>query len=198
MRLKAHGVSVIFCAVLFFARLGFAATGFASGEDGFAAAGEIPGKHFTVLYESGVDIASVAEQLNIGSTDALLAGQAPVAGLSRQQEFSRMLDTLFIRVCTILDMPLYSFQGTLKLCRDDERLKGVYAELFGRNLAPTRPFYAYALNTIYVSAQNCKSGLLGHEIAHAVMSRYFVVLPSVKIQEVLSGYVEYQLRKTAE
>jgi hypothetical protein len=37
--------------------------------------------------------------------------------------------------------------------------------------------------------------VLGHEIAHAIMSHYFVVLPSEKIQEVLAGFVEYQLRK---
>ena len=38
--------------------------------------------------------------------------------------------------------------------------------------------------------------VLGHEIGHAVISHYFVVLPSVKVQEVLAVYVEYQLRKT--
>ena len=52
------------------------------------------------------------------------------------------------------------------------------------------------MNTIYASAENFKIGVIGHEIAHAVISHYFVVQPSVKIQEVLAGYVEYQLRKT--
>lgn len=35
-------------------------------------------------------------------------------------------------------------------------------------------------------------------MGHALMSHYFVVQPSVKIQEVLAGYVEYQLRKSKE
>jgi len=38
---------------------------------------------------------------------------------------------------------------------------------------------------------------LGHEIGHAVISNYFVVQPPIRIQEVLAGYVEYQLRKAA-
>jgi len=35
-----------------------------------------------------------------------------------------------------------------------------------------------------------------HEIAHAVISHYFIVPPPAKIQEVLAGYVEYDLRKS--
>ena len=54
------------------------------------------------------------------------------------------------------------------------------------------------INTIYITAENFKKAVLGHEVAHAVISHYFVVQPSMKVQEVLAGYIEYQLRKTAE
>ena len=36
---------------------------------------------------------------------------------------------------------------------------------------------------------------IAHEIAHAIINHYFVVPPSVKMQEILSGYVEYSLNK---
>ncbi len=38
--------------------------------------------------------------------------------------------------------------------------------------------------------------LLGHEMGHVIISHYFVVPPSYRIQEVLTGYVEFQLRKS--
>ena len=167
-----------------------------AAEDGFVAVKKIPGKHFTVFLESGVDVPALSKLLDIGSSERLLAGKSTETGFSPEQELADMVDTIFIRVCDILDMRLYSFEGDIKICRDNRRLGLVYRDLFGRDLNPTRAFYAQELNILYVSAQDFKSGILGHEIAHAVMSRYFVVQPSVKIQEILSGYVEYQLRKS--
>jgi hypothetical protein len=37
--------------------------------------------------------------------------------------------------------------------------------------------------------------MLGHEIAHAIISSFFIVPPPEKIQEVLAGYVDYSLLK---
>ena len=168
-------------------------------DDGFVTAEKIAGKHFTVLYESGVDISSLTEQLNIGPSDRILAGKTTKTKFSAEQELSEMLDTLFIRVCDILDMRLYnSFEGTIKICRNDERLKEIFFDLFSKELNSNYPFYVHRFSTIYVSPENFTTAVMGHEIAHAVMSNYFVVLPSVKIQEVLAGYVEYQLRKDLE
>jgi len=60
-----------------------------------------------------------------------------------------------------------------------------------------RSFYVFDSNTIFISYQDLTLGMLGHEIAHAVISGYFVVPPPDKVQEVLAGYVEYSLRKAA-
>jgi hypothetical protein len=50
-------------------------------------------------------------------------------------------------------------------------------------------------NTIYVSLKDVSLGMLAHEVAHAIISSYFVVAPPEKVQEVLAGYVEYSIRK---
>ncbi|NQS99649.1 MAG: hypothetical protein HQ595_01075, partial [Candidatus Omnitrophica bacterium] len=96
----------------------------------------------------------------------------------------------------ILDMRLYNnFRGKVKICRNDYQLQRTYLNLLSTDLNSNFPFYIHSSKTIYVSAENFTTQALGHEIAHAVISHYFVVLPSVKTQEVLAGYVEYQLRK---
>ena len=105
------------------------------------------------------------------------------------------LDTLFLRVGDILDMNLYSFHGNIKICNDLLGLKNIYSNLFGADLGDRISFYASEVNTIYISGANFERGVLGHEIAHALICRYFFVPPSIKIQELLAMYVEYQLRK---
>ena len=58
-----------------------------------------------------------------------------------------------------------------------------------------RSYYLHETNTVYISYKDLTLGMLGHEIAHAIISNYFVVLPSAEVQEILSGYVEYSLKK---
>ena len=165
-------------------------------DDGFTAAEKIAGRYFTVSYQPGVDFSSLLEQLDIGPSDRLLAGKSANTKLPPKEELAEMLDTLFLRVCNILDMRLYNkFQGQIKICKSDGQLRQVYFNFFSQQLNSNYPFYIHHYKTIYVSAENFTSAVMGHEIAHAVISNYFVVLPPVKIQEVLAGYVEYQLRK---
>lgn len=168
-------------------------------DDGFGPAKRIEGKYFTIYYSTQLEPSSLARQLNVTSSDKVLAGGSIIEG----EGFSGlgltdMVDTLFMRVCNILDMDLYSFKGNIKICRDQKQISEIYNNLFYKELNNRRSFYVYSLNTIYISADSFKREILGHEIGHAVISHYFVVLPSVKVQEVLATYVEYQLRKSGK
>lgn len=166
-----------------------------AADDGFIAAGKIVAKNFTLFYESGVDVAALPRQLNLSPAERMIEGRGAAGSLSAENNLSDMLDTLFVRISDILDMHLYSFTGTIKVCKDQSRLSNIYSALYDSDLKGRYSFYAYEPNTVYISAQNFTTAVLGHEMAHAIISHYFVVLPSVKIQEILSGYVEYQLRK---
>lgn len=163
-------------------------------DDNFGQAKVIKGKHFTVYYASGVDIFSLAQELNIGPAEKILVGRSTETNSRPETELTDMLDTLFLRVCGILDMHLFSFKGTIKICCDYEHLNSIYRGLFNRDLkAPS--LYIYTFNTIYITPEGFKCEIIGHEIAHAIISNYFVVQPPEKVAEVLAGYVEYQLRK---
>lgn len=168
-------------------------------EDDFGPAKKLQTKQFTVYYSPQIDISALAKNLRISFSDRVLAGTDPNANASGgQTEFAEALDTLFFTVSSILDMNLYSFQGTIKICRDINRLNNIYTYLFSSSLGGKPSFYSHDLNTIYISQEHFSREVLGHEIAHAIISRYFVVQPPVKASEVLSGYVEYQLRKTEQ
>jgi len=189
---KIYKITVIFAFVFF---LGINAS-FAI-DDGFGAAKKIEGRYFTIYYEPQIEITQLLQQLNIGPADKLLAGKPLDESFSSETGLAEMLDVLFLEVSEVLDMHLYSFHGTIKISRDTFELNDIYNYLFKKD-ATTRSFYVYDLNTIYTCANNFTRGIIGHEIAHAIMSNYFVVQPSVRVQEVLAMYVEYQLKKFEE
>lgn len=177
---------------IFFAVLGLAC----ASEDGFGQAMNVSGQYFTVYYSPALEVDTLSKELNIGTVDKILAGE-PSRSISNspKNDLAGMLDVLFMRVGDILDMHLYNFHGTIKICADDKALSAIYSNLFDAELGNRFSFYAYSLNTIYISSQHFTREILGHEIAHAIISNYFVVSPPIKASEVLAGYVEYQLRK---
>lgn len=163
-------------------------------EDGFGSIRKIEGQHFTVFLALPLDEAALTRKLNISPIEGILMEGATAGGSGSRLGLASMLDTLFLQVSDILDMHIYSYTGTIKVCRDYSQLKEIYSDLFNSEL--TRySFYVAEFNTIYISSESFTREILGHEIAHAIISRYFVVQPPVKIQEVLAGYVEYQLRR---
>ena len=165
-------------------------------DDGFASARKIESAHFAIFLAAQVEYAQLAQKLNVTQVDRIMVDADAKAG--PLSTLSEMLDILFLRVCNTLDMQLYSFKGNIKICKDYEQLKSIYKNLFNADLGGMVSFYVYDLNTIYISTESFKREVLGHEIAHAVISHYFVVQPPMKVQEVLAGYVEYQLRKAAK
>lgn len=164
-------------------------------EDGFEPAKKAAGKHFVVYYEPDINIPRLTQILDITHADKFLAGKPfEDENNSPESKFAGMLDILFMRISDILNMHLYSFQGQIKLCRNREQLNKIYYSLF-KNELNSPSFYVYSLNTIYISQADFQYEIIGHEMAHAITSHYFVVLPPVKIQELLANYVEYQLKK---
>ena len=160
--------------------------------DDFGAAKKIESQHFTVFYAPQLDLSLLLEKLDISAADLVISEVPSVKGNS----LATALDTLYSIVMKALDMNLYSLQGNLKICSDRKHLNNVYESIFGRKLK-TSSFYINEYNTIYISADDFTKEVLGHEIAHMIISHYFVVQPPQKVAEILSGYVEYQLRKSS-
>jgi len=167
-------------------------------DDGFSAAKTVEARKFVVQIASGIDEGALVQSLDIGPSHKILAGQ-PLDGVSFSPDsLGDLLDALFIWAGNVLDMQLYSFRGTIKVVRSSPELGVVYQKLYGQEGRPQKAFYVYEVNTLYVSAEDFTKEIIGHEMAHAIVSNFFVVQPPEKVAEVLSGYIEFQLRKISK
>jgi hypothetical protein len=165
-------------------------------EDSFGAASKIEGKYFTIYYSQQIDISKLSQQLNITTTDKILAGRNIDNDIASEHGIAGMVDILYSLVGDMVDMHVYNFKGNIKICRDQAQLNSIYRNLFGQDLLSYMvSFYVNDTSTIYISEESFRREVLGHEIAHAIINHYFVVSPPVKVQEILAKYIEYQLRK---
>jgi hypothetical protein len=166
-------------------------------DDGFSSGKKIEGKYFTVYCSPEIDVSELIRQLNITTADKILAGKSVGEEISSEEPLAGMVDTLYGLVGDIVDMHIYNFKGSIKICRDQEKLNAIYKKLFDKDLASYMvSFYVNDMSTIYITEDSFRKEVLGHEMAHAIINHYFVVSPPVKIQEILAKYTEYQLRKT--
>ncbi|MBN2484159.1 MAG: hypothetical protein JXD21_08175 [Candidatus Omnitrophica bacterium] len=155
------------------------------------------GKYFTVYARSGADLSGMLNRLNyqeFARFDAL-GGQGGDT-FNPASILAHTLDGIYQEVSDILGIRLSSYHGKIVFVSNQAEVSTMFYAYFGQDF-PERSFYIHEKNTIYISEKDLSLGMLGHEIAHAVISHYFVVPPTTKVQEVLAGYVEYNLRKAS-
>ncbi len=162
-------------------------------DDSFSVAKKIESQYFTIYLAPGVNENDLITTLDISSTHKILAGRS----LTQPDSLSGLIDALFIWAGGVLDMQLNSYKGSIKIARDAVGLADIYRKLYGMNYNGEKGFYIVEINTLYIAAPDVTKEILGHEIGHAIISNFFVVQPPAKVQEVLAGYIEYQLRKPA-
>ncbi|NTV29253.1 MAG: hypothetical protein HGA80_04140 [Candidatus Omnitrophica bacterium] len=164
-------------------------------DDGIQSARKMDSGHFSIFLSAGVDEDQLLKRLDIGPDHKILAGQTLQGAVFSPGSLTDLLDALFIWSCGVLDMNLYNYRGNIKIVKEPGQLGEVYLKLYGVPGHADKAFYIYETNTIYITEQDFTKEILGHEIAHAIISNFFVVQPPQKVAEVLAGYIEFQLRK---
>ncbi|MFH1479165.1 MAG: hypothetical protein ABIG92_05280 [Candidatus Omnitrophota bacterium] len=150
-------------------------------------------KYFSLYGYNGLDTDSLLIKLQMDyflHPDTLFSQDI----LGEQSVLEETMDAIFLEVSDILDIHIYSFHGDVQILPNKGSLNSIYRTYFDTDFNE-RSFYLSNTNTIYISFEDMTLGMLGHEISHAIISRYFVVPPPSKLQEVLCGYVEYKIRK---
>jgi len=148
----------------------------------FSIYADAPLDAYSVISKLKFDYLSFGEKLTKGAEDDL--GQILV----------KTIDGLYLEVSDIIDIHMYSFKGIIRILPDKPSLGALLKKEFNQDFLE-RSIYYFEKNTIFISQADMTLGMLGHEIAHAIISNFFVVPPPPKVQEILAGYVEYSLNK---
>jgi hypothetical protein len=150
-------------------------------------------QYFSVYVDAPVDAYSIVSKLKF---DYLRFGGKLTQGAEDDlgQILVKTLDGLYLEVSDIIDIHMYSFKGAIRVLPDRKSLEALIKKEYKLDF-PERSLYFFEKNTIFISQADMTLGMLGHEVAHAIISNFFVVPPPPKVQEILSGYVEYSLNK---
>lgn len=193
--MKRDTVIPIIMALLFAVQ--FAAK--ASAEESGAAADEgwrtIESRYCTILCHPDVDVEKVNHQIKITFHDIFLERSADSRkdkGIEGQ--LAEKFDRIFHKVEKILDMFPRRLHLTVKIYSTPAQLEDAYGQIFGSaNAAPGISYYVHKYTTIYITQPAISHGTIAHEIGHAVLDHYFLILPPPKIGELLARYVETHL-----
>ena len=155
---------------------------------------QLESQYFDVKLHDG---AEVFELYSIILRDHLVLTE--IVPLKKEEDLDNLLmtalDGLFEEVADILDIHLQDFKISLEVFPDKAQLKE-RSKQSDPGRAGVEAFYLFINNTIYVSLEDLSVNVFAHEIAHAIISYYFVIPPPEKIQEILSGYVDFKIRKS--
>ena len=156
----------------------------------------IESQYFSIYGPKGFDISELLSKLNFKYflRADMLSGSA---SQGPKDILVKTMDVLYLEVSDILGIHVYSFHGNIEFYPDQASVSEIFKN-YSQEDFTERSFYLHGKNTIYISFSDLTLGMLGHEIAHAIQSHYFAVPPPPKVQEILSGYVEYSLQKTAD
>jgi len=150
-------------------------------------------QYFQINGFQGMDLYTLLAKINFNyllRVDQINAGK----NKNFKSLLTRTMDALYLEVTDILRVQIPHFQVQINFYEDQGGVAAAYADLYQVDFKETS-FYHPQTNTIHISFVDLTLSQLGFEVARAVLAHYFVVPPSANIQDVLAGYVQYNLRK---
>ena len=151
-----------------------------------SSAAELKTQYVKVVYSGDKYLAEFNDQVSLGSLSYLVHNSN---ALKATEETAGKLDAIIERVETILDMYPRGLKFTMVLLPSSKDVQAVWRREYGRS-QDYIAFYSPKDDTVYVSLEDVRVGVLAHELTHVILDHYFRVSPPGKIHEVLAQFVE--------
>lgn len=149
---------------------------------------KITSKYARIFYETDETLRLFNRRVKLGLQSYILKKKY-LGELSVERQVSEKIDIIVDRVKAILDMYPKNFRIDIKITADANLVQSIYKKRYYREVEFVA-FYSPQERTIYISAEDAKSNILAHELAHAIIDQYFGVAAPVKIHEILAQYVD--------
>ncbi len=151
--------------------------------------------YVTLYCDAGCTPQAVNARLNV-SPVILARYESGIVRETGGEQVRAKLDAMFQKVQDLLGMPLPGTTVNLKVYSSREGIRAYYRKLYGKEYSNLKgdatilSFYIYKENTIHVFLGDLSVPVLSHEMGHCVVDHYFIVVPPVKVQEILAMYVD--------
>lgn len=126
---------------------------------------------------------------NIGRGLSFLRESQEQNPLLAKTQVGKTVETIF----SLLDMYPPNLRFSITLYRTQAEVTAAYKAQGMPGAAPIA-FYSHRTRNIAVAIDSITDNILAHEIAHAVISAYFVVPPPARMQEILAQYMDKHFR----
>lgn len=152
----------------------------------------IDGDICVIEYEQGVDVSTLERKLDLTAIN-VRGFRRHLIGLSTPDRLAEKIEIIALKVKQVLNMYPIGYEVQIKVFKDRHALRECYKNIFGQKKNRIS-FYVYKHNTIYISQQGISEHILAHELAHAIIDHYFVILPPENVAEMLAMYVDTHLK----
>jgi hypothetical protein len=148
-------------------------------------------EYFEIILADGADLGELYALIRRDRI-SLAEIMSPATPLDLRQHVSMALDVLYLEIANILDMQPQGFSIRLEVYPDQSQVKEI-KQVFNVQSPSDAAVFVFMQDRILVSLDELSVAALGHEIAQAIIARYFVVPPPDRVSGVLTEYVDRQL-----
>ncbi len=145
-----------------------------------------------LTYENESQLRKFSRKMEPGGLFYLFGGDSTQ---SLDKDVAAKLDLIVRKVQKILDMYPENFKCEVVLLETTGQVQQAYQELYGTKVGFVA-FYSPGKHRIYLALNKLELAVFAHEMAHAVIHKYFRNAPPVKIHEVLAQYVTNQMENS--
>jgi hypothetical protein len=151
-------------------------------------------KYVTITYADEKDLHTFTRNIGSGGLSFLRENPEKNPLLAKTR-----VDKIVETICSLLDMHPPNLRFGITLYRTQSEVTTAYHRASGTanaynahgstGAAPIA-FYSHGPRNIAVAIDNITDNVLAHEIAHAIISAYFVTPPPARMQEIQAQYMD--------
>jgi hypothetical protein len=150
---------------------------------------ELKTRYTTIVYKKEDLLRKFNKEVSLGSLSYLMRN---TRNITAEDEVKNKVDAIIEKVESVLEMFPKNLRFTVILLPGEKDVQRVYREKY-RAEVDYIAFYSPRDETVYVSVDDVRRGVLAHELAHVVIDHYYGVPTPVRIHEILAQFAESHL-----
>jgi hypothetical protein len=150
---------------------------------------ELKTRYTTIVYKSENLLRKFNKEVSLGSLAYIMRD---TRSITAEDEVKNKVDVIIEKVESVLEMFPRNLRFTVMLLPGEKDVQKVYREKY-RAEVDYIAFYSPRDETVYVSVDDIRRGVLAHELAHVVVDHYYGVPTPVRIHEILARFAESHL-----